>query len=89
MFNKTKKLKALDSNPDDHLIVQIHFYVTERMRCFCHTAPPFLLLSHFRNGSPYEKFRMLFFSALSKGNPSVRWGFLGLGGGECCFLHSA
>lgn len=85
-FNKTNKLKALDFNPVEHLIVQIRFYITEHMRYFCPTASPFLLLSHFKNASPYEQFTMLIFSDLSKGNPLDRWRGLGLGGGECCFF---
>jgi len=74
MFNKTKKLKALEFwwsfDCSDVFVTQL-----------------LLLLSYFKKASLYEKFRVLFFPALSKGNPTDRWVFLALGGGECFYIQ--
>lgn len=78
MINESKKLKALDFNPDDQLLFR-YIFILSNIRDFCHTIAPFILLSHFKNASPYEEFMILFFSALSKGKPSDRQGIFGSG----------
>lgn len=86
MINESKKLKALDFNPDDQLLFR-YVFILLNIWDFCHTIAPFILLSHFKNASPYEEFMILFFSALSKGNPSDRQGIFGSGRESMFFFY--